>query len=495
MAGESHARLLAGTAAALSLSACALGPDFHRPSLTTPEQYLPTGHAHRTVEAEGVSQRFKESAPVASRWWADFHAPALDDLEDRGQRESPTLASAEAALRQSEAQLQAGAGVFYPSLGVNAAAYREHGSTAAPGQSRTLGTYSLYSLSGAISYPLDIFGGERRGVEALAASRDASRHRRDAAVVTLQANIAAAAIAAAGYREEARRLNDLITDQRSELEVLRVRNAAGPDAYAVVLSAQTALAASEAELPVLQQREGAAETLLAVLVGAAPGAWDGSGLEFSTLKVPDALPLTLPSTLVRKRPDILAAEAALHAANAEIGVATAEMFPSLTLSGASGFENTATSALFGAASRTWSLGPSLAAPVFEGGTLRARRRAAVAARDQALADYRTVVLAAFQQVSDTLRALGHDAEVEAASESGWKSAEALNRLGRIQEDAGLISPLDRLALDVQLRQAQVQLIEAKAQRLQDTVALYAALGGGFTPDAAAAPSPQAGDQR
>lgn len=318
MAGRGTWRILASAAASAILAGCAVGPDFHRPAFAGPEDYLPTGAPEATVPADGVSQTFTPGLAPAAAWWTELRSQELNQLEVEGARNSPTLASADAALRQAEAQLRAGAGVFYPTVAASAAADREHGSAAAPGESKLLGTYSLYTLAIGVSYPVDLFGGERRTVEGLAAARDQSRYLDGAAALTLQSNIAVTAIAAAAYREEGRNISAMIAEQEEVRDLQRSRVQAGPDAYTQALADEAAVQSSRAELAAVQQKEAAAEDLLAILVGRSPGAAGGPGLEFVDFLPPDNLPLVLPSDLVRRRPDILAAEARLHAANVEL---------------------------------------------------------------------------------------------------------------------------------------------------------------------------------
>lgn len=465
-------RRLLALAGAAALAGCAVGPDFHPPAPIGPDRYLAEPPASQ-------SPRFDTALPAPPNWWTAFRSDALDDLIAQGVRNSPTLASAEASLRQSQAQLDAGAGVFYPSLGAGGSALREHGSPVPEAASLPRQTFSLFTVDASVSYVLDVFGGQRRTVEGLAAQRDEQRYEAAAAYLSLTANIANTAIAAAAYRGEVQAVQRLIGDQREELAAARAREATGADSYASVLAVQSALAANEALVPTLEQKAAAAEDLLAVLEGQPAGAWRGSDIRLDALALPDDLPLSLPSTLVRQRPDVLAAEAQMHAASAQIGVATAAMLPSFTLDGTYGVDSTASSKLFGPGSLFWSLGPSLTAPVFEGGALLNRRRAATAAFDKASADYRATALAAFGQVADTLRALEHDGAIVEAETRAVDAASEAERLGRMNEQAGLISTLAVLALDAQLEQVEVQRIEAVAQRYQDTVALYVALGGGW----------------
>ena len=430
-------------------------------------------------KAASQAQSFNPAQPVPVDWWTAFGCARLDDLVEVGVRDNPTLASVQASLRQSQALLQAGAGVFLPSVGADASAIRQHASAAAPGLQGHLGTYSLYTLGASVSYALDIFGGERRGVEALKANRDNARYLEAAAYLSLTGNIVNTAIAEAGYRRQAEIVRRVIFDQEQELAIERARVTGGPDAYAQILSIQSSMATNKALVGTIEQQRETADNLLATLEGVSPGGWKGGHVDLSDLRLPAELPLTLPSSLIRQRPDILAAEAQAHAASANIGVATAAMLPQITLSGGYGPESTVTGNLFGPGNAAWSYGAALAAPLFQGGSLFQKRKAAIAAYDEAMASYRATVLSAFAQVADALRALQHDGEIVAADEAATDAADHADRLGRSNEAAGLISAGDVLALDLQLEQAKLQLTQASVQRLQDTVALYAALGGAW----------------
>jgi NodT family efflux transporter outer membrane factor (OMF) lipoprotein len=249
--------------------------------------------------------------------------------------------------------------------------------------------------------------------------------------------------------------------------------------YASALSLRSQLAAVEATVPPLLQHVSQTDHLLATLTGHFPSEWAGPTVAFSDLKLPETVPVSLPSDLVHQRPDILAAEAQLHQASAEIGVATAALFPSITLNASLGGNNTTLDTLFSPGGTFWSIGASLAAPLFHGRTLIQKRQAAIDAYDQALASYHQSVLTGFSQVADVLRALEHDAETLDAQARSMTAADEALHLVRANYDAGLANYLQVLIAFGQYHQARIGYIEACAQRLQDTVALFAALGGGW----------------
>ncbi len=295
----------------------------------------------------------------------------------------------------------------------------------------------------------------------------------------LTANLVDTAIARAGYRAEATATREALVFEREQLRITEAEATAGTVPYSAALSIRSQIATTEATLPALQQKVDQADHLLAALAGRAPADAAPTDLDLETFTLPADVPVTLPSLLVRQRPDILGAEAQLHAANAAIGVATAAMLPNLTLSGDLGATNTALGSLFGAAGQFWSLGGGLTAPLFHGGALNAQRKAAIAARDQAAASYRQVVLAAFEQVADGLSALQHDAEVLRAQQEALDTAAQARDLIEANYQAGIATYLQVIVANEQYLQAKLGRIQAAAQRLQDTVSLYAALGGGW----------------
>jgi len=354
--------------------------------------------------------------------------------------------------------------------------------------------------SATASYTLDLFGGERRTVEGLAAQRDRQRQLALAAYISLTGNVVNTAVAQASYAEEAEVLRQVIALRREQVDIAQAQAQAGTAPQSAVLSLQVQLAGAEAQLPQLLQAQQQAAHLLAVLGGRPPGEGAGSAPSLAELQLPERLPESLPSELVRQRPDVLAAEADLHARSAEIGVATAAMLPSLSLSGSYGRGGSGFSALGPAAGAFWSAGAGVTAPLFQGGTLWYQRRAAVDAYQLSLASYRQTVLTAFSQVADALRALEHDAMILGAQSEASAAADQGLELAQAGFRGGTIGYLELAAANDQALQARLALIQARAQRCQDTAALFVALGGGWwnapaassglpqlTPAAAAAP--------
>ncbi len=468
-------------ASALLLAGCPVGPDFVRPAPPKGAAYLHGTPPAQTAGALGAPQRFRPGAALPADWWRLFHCRGLDALEAEALARDPTLEAARASLTQSQALLTAGYGVFFPQLGGGASAAREQFNPKAVGLSFPPIAFNLFTLSAQVSYALDVFGGGRRQVEALGAQVDSQREAYRAAVLTVTGDVALAVIARAGYAGEAEETRGLVAAEREQLALAQDQARAGIGSWLAVDSLQVQLSATLASLPPLEQRIDQSDHLLATLVGRAPADFAPPEIALDDLALPRDVPVALPADLVRRRPDVLAAEAQLHAANAQIGVATAALLPRFTLSPSVGLQSSQITALFSPDSVVWSLGAGLTAPLFEGGALWFQRKAAIAARDQAAASYRQTVLAALAQVADALRALAHDADVLAAQDDAVRAADAAYRLTDAGLRSGAVSYVQLLVADAQRRQARVGRAAAAAVRLQDTVALFTASGGGGRP--------------
>jgi len=466
----------ASLVACLLAAGCAVGPDFHRPATPSSDSYGPQADPVATL-----------GAPVDPAWWRFLQSPTLDALVETGLKNSPSLASARSALDQSRDQARAGAGVFFPGVDGGFSALRERSTPARLGAAGAASTFSLYTLSGAVSYAVDLFGGQRRSVESLNAAADRSRYAYGSAYLMLTGNIADAAIARAGYADQATAFTDIVRLETDQRDILAAEEQAGHAAASTVLEAEEQLAADRQSLALARQRQAAAESLLNTLLGREQADGAPSAPPLAELALPAEFPVVLPSQLVRARPDVLEAEAGLHQASAEVGVATAAMLPSIDLTGDYGAAQTSLSRLSAPAGRFWSIGPSINAPIFEGGALWYGRKAAQAGLAKAEADYRQTVLSALEQVSDQLGALKADAEIGEASRSAMDAAALDRRLADVNQQAGLIADIDAMAKAVAADRARIGLAAAKAQQLQDLVGLYVACGGGWTAAARARP--------
>ena len=465
--------------AALSLVGCAVGPDFVRPGPSATDRYSTEKAIVDTIAAAGTAQHFTPGAAVPADWWKLFGSPTLDAAVQQALSKSPTLEAAQASLRQSQDNLRAGDGLFYPELDASFVAERAHSAASQRSGTATGSVFDVVTLSGTVGYTIDVFGGERRTVEGLQAQVDNQRYLFKAAFLALTGNVAETFIARSAYRAQLQATRELIALEREQLQAIEAQVRAGTSPYANVLSQRSLIAANEASLAPLQQKASQAAHLLALLQGVAPSDASSPDVELGSLTLPTNLPLSLPSELVRQRPDILSAEAQLHVASANIGVATAALFPSFTLDATFGNASSGARNLLGAGTGFWSLAPSILAPIFHGGSLRAQRQAAVDAYDVQRADYRQTVLAALVQVADTLKALEFDAQaLHAQDEARSAASEALGLL-QANYHAGLVAYVDVLAADVQYHQAVIGDLQAVALRQQDTVALFVALGGGW----------------
>lgn len=466
----------------IGLTACEVGPDFTPPEPPLVDHYTADRDLKSTIVAAGKAQRFSAGATIDSDWYRLFKSKALDAAIAESLEGNPGLAAARASLSEAQNNLRAGYGVFFPQIGGEFDATRQKFTTLKFGEDRPGSVFNLFSLSGTVSYALDVFGGERRGVEALAAETDVQSATERATWLALLSNIADTVIAKAAYRAEIDATRALIDLQKQQIALAKIHFRAGTGPYSSVLSLETQLETYEASLPGLEQKIAQADDLLAALAGRPPAAWKSPSVDLDELTLPADLPVSLPADLVRQRPDILAAEATAHAASANIGVATAAMLPNITLTGGEGGNSTALNQLFASNGQAWNVGASIAQPIFEGGTLWFRRKAAIDNYTQAMALYRQTVLGAFEQVADTLNALDHDAETLAAQEQAVATAEQALRLTHDNYQSGLADYLAVITADTQYHQAKINEIEAAAQRYQDTVALYAALGGGWWND-------------
>jgi NodT family efflux transporter outer membrane factor (OMF) lipoprotein len=368
--------------------------------------------------------------------------------------------------------------LYFPQGQAGASATRQRAAPVQQGSQSSGSIFNLFTASGTISYTLDVFGGKRRTVEGLRAQADSQRYESKAAFLALSANVVNTSVARAAYMAQIRATEQLIELENQQLHLAETQVRAGTAPYSTVLSVRSLISANQALLAPLEQNASQAEHLLAMLEGVVPSKANLPDIDLAELSLPADLPLSLPSDLVNQRPDILSSEALMHLASANIGIATAAMFPSFSLSGTYGGAST-TLANLSAVSKFWSIGPTATTPVFQGNSLWYVRRASIDAYQQSQATYRQTVLGAFEQVADSLKALEHDAEgLQAQVEAQRAAGEALNLL-QVNYRAGLVAYPDVLTADVQFHQATIGWLQALAQRHQDTVALFVALGGGW----------------
>jgi NodT family efflux transporter outer membrane factor (OMF) lipoprotein len=459
---------------------CAAGPNFVRPSAPAVTHYGYHEDPSVTQAAQGTAQRFAPGTMPVANWWQLFNSGKLNAIVDDALARNPGLEAARASLRQSQDGLRSGYGSFFPQVDADASATRQRYPPIKLGQHAPSSVFNLFTLSASVSYALDVFGGERRLIESLKGQVDLQRANEQATRLMLASNIVNTVIARAAYESEIEATQQLIDLQREQVGLAEIQSQAGVVPYSTVLSLQSQLASYQATIPLLQQKLSQSDDLLATLAGYLPAEWNAPEIGLADLTLPSDLPVSLPSELVRQRPDILMAEATSHAASASIGVATAAMLPSFNLSGGYGVNGLTTGTLMAASGRAWNLGANATAPVFQGGTLWFKRKAAIDNYQQASALYRATVLAAFAQVADTLRALDHDAAALEAQDAALQEAKQALHLVQTNYQAGLSTYLDVLNADAQYHQAAINDLQTTALRYQDTVALFAALGGGWS---------------
>lgn len=472
-------RRIAGLAIASALSACTLGPDFTRPEAPTGDGYSAPGEESVETKANVPdSQRQAVGQRISNDWWTLFQSSDLDQMVRQALSGNQTLAAAQASLRQAEQEVRVAGGALYPRVDLAASAARQKENLSTFGLSGHSPVFNLYQVGPSVSYSLDLFGGNHRLIEQQTALAERAGYQLDAAYLTLTGNVVTYAITIASVRAQIQAVQDIVADDETNLHLVQTAKAAGSANDVDLLQAESQLANDRTLLPPLSQQLAVARHALAVLTGQSPAAWSPPDFTLSTLKLPRELPLSLPSALVRQRPDILAAEAELHAASAAIGVATAQMYPNIELTAVLSQGALFPGQLWRDAATTASLGGGLTAPLFHGGALEAQRDAAARAYDASLASYKQTVLQSFGQVADVLQALTHDAEELAAQRYALDSSEASLRLVRLSYSAGAVGVLQILEAERLVQQARLGFVRAQAQRYLDSTQMFLAMGGG-----------------
>ncbi|MGE4482462.1 efflux transporter outer membrane subunit [Acidocella sp.] len=468
---------------AISLSGCAVGPDYHHPA--PPDTALtPRPLPAATAMADGTAQHFVTGGDIAGDWWHLFQSPQLDELIASALKNNPSLAAAQATLLEAQENFRAAQGALLPTLSGSFGAQRDKGSSAglaAFGSSggASLPAYTLYNASLSVSYTLDVFGGQRRQIESIAAQAEYERWELEAAYLTLTANIVTAAVNEASLNAQIEATRKLISDETQLLAILRAQVSLGGAARAQLLQQEATLAQQEATLPPLQSQLAQARNQLAAYAGQFPGHFHLQSFTLADLTLPADIPVSLPSAIVAQRPDIAAAAAQLHEASANVGVADANMLPQVTLSAEVGREALTAGTLFTPQTLLWNLVAGITQPLFEGGTLSAQRKSAIAALRVAGAQYQSTVISAFQNVADALSSLQYDATTLAAAQAAREAAASSLRVTEAQYRLGGQPFSAVLTAEVSYQSAVISAVKARAARLADTAALYQALGGGW----------------
>jgi NodT family efflux transporter outer membrane factor (OMF) lipoprotein len=465
------------------IAGCAVGPNFKRPAGPAVSSYTSsplTNTETVTNITGGEAQRFVVGADLSAQWWTLFHSQALNDLVERALKANPNIKAAQASLLAARETVRAQRGAYYPSVDASFSASRQKQSDLiAPVPNQNVFTYSLFTPEVAVSYTPDVFGLNRRTVESLNAQAQQQRFSLIAAHIALSANVVSAAVNEAALRAEIAVTRQLVEQSHKALKILRAQFSRGY-ANRLDLAAQESQAAQlAATLPPLLKQLAQQRDALAVLVGAFPNEDPAEKFELSSLHLPQDLPLSLPSKLVEQRPDIRQAEENMHAASAQIGIAIANRIPNITLSANAGNTALAIDQLFSSGTGFWTLGAAVSQPIFQGGMLLHKERAAKAAYVGASEQYRATVLAAFQNVADTLNALEQDANALKTAAEAEASAKVTFDLTQKQLQSGYINYLTLVAAETVYQQAVMTLVQAQSNRYADTAALFLALGGGW----------------
>jgi NodT family efflux transporter outer membrane factor (OMF) lipoprotein len=492
-------------AAAALASSCAVGPNFHKPEAPANAGYAPEALPEASSSADirgGEVQHFIAGRDIPFQWWELFQCPVLNSLIERAFKGNPNVVAAQAALAQAQELVYAQQGFYFPSVGATYQAERHKiagnlTNDQAPGVQgngdnllaplQTPGVppytaplyYNFQTAELTVGFVPDVFGGNRRQVESLAAQAEVQRYALEATYITLASNVAAAAIQEASLRAQIRATQEIIAADEKALQILRDQFRLGQAMRIDVAAQETALAQAKATLPPLQLQFEQGRDLIRALVGNLPNEDVAETFELEALALPPELPVSLPSKIIEQRPDVRAAQAQLHAASAQVGVALAAMLPQFPITGSYGGNADQFAWMFRSGGPFWNLVGDVTQPIFQGGTLLHRKRAANEALKQAAAQYQSIVITAFQNVADSLHASLSDADALGAQVDAENAAKVTYDLTRRQMESGYVSYLILLSAQTAYQQALLNRVQAQAARYGDTVALFQALGGGW----------------
>jgi len=489
---------LLATALAL-LSSCAVGPRYTRPKAPADAGYAPSPLPRSSAAAPihgGEAQLLIEGRDIPFDWWRMFESSSLNALVAQAIKANPTVAAAQAALAQAHELVSAQRGFYYPSVAVGFQPQRDKvsgnltqgDSLGIQGNGDNLSEppapasplfYSLFTAGLTVGFVPDVFGANRRQVESLAAQRDMQRFVLEATYITLVSNVVAAAIQEASQRAQIDATRQIIAADEQSLRILRDQFKMGYAMRIDVAAQEAVLAQAQTTLPPLEKQFEQTRDLIRALVGHLPNQDVAETFELDALQLPPELPVSLPAKLIEQRPDVRAAEAQLHAANAQVGVAVAAMLPQFSITGTTGGTADQIPWLFRSGGSYWSLLGGVTQPIFAGGTLLHNKRAASAALKQAAAQYQSTVITAYQNVADTLHASLSDADELGGAVETEHAAKITYDLARQRMEVGFVDYLILLNAETTYQQALIQRVQAQAARFGDTVALFQALGGGW----------------
>jgi len=488
-------------AALVLISGCAVGPNFRPPAAPVLTAYTRPSFSAKTTSADilgGEEQRFLLDQDLPGEWWTLLGSPPLNALMAKAIEANPTLVAAESALRQARELYFAGQGHFYPTVQASFSASRQKATAAlSPPLSGPELSFDLYSTLGTLSYALDIFGGIRRQVESLGATLEGQRFQLEAVYLTLTSSVVSAAIQEALLRAQIAATQEIIDISARSLALFRRQFELGAAARLDVAAQEAALAQVQQTLPPLQKQLEQTRNLLAALSGRFPSEEPAERFELATLRLPQDLPVSLPSTLVTRRLDVRVAETQLQAASAQVGVVLSARLPQVTIAASAGGTATAFAQMFANGNPFWTIAGNIAHTIFDGGTLLHQQRAAEAAFEQSAAQYRTTVIGAFQNVADALYALQADAETLKAAVAAEQATKTTLDITTEAQRLGAVNYLAVLSAQQAYRQALLARAQAQAARLSDTVALFQAVGGGWwnRPELGAAPTSARSSER
>ncbi len=474
----SRIRTMLSLSIGVLLAGCSVGPNYQRPATPVPAAYTETP-ALPIAEAASPAQTYVQQ-DIPAAWWQAFHSDALNALIQQALTHNPSVAIAQANLKQAIENVKAQQAAFLPSVSVsyNPTRQRIASPLASPLASNAY-VYNLHTAQLNAAYTLDVWGANRRQVEALKAEADADRYTIEVTYLTLISNVVNAAIQEAVLREQIRLTQDAIARQRELTEITRRARALGQMSDNDMATQEAAQATAEATLPPLQKQLAIQRDLIKSLAGVYPGDHLDAEFTLDHLTLPPELPQTLPSTLLERRPDIRVAEAMLQSASANVGVAVANRLPEISLSANLGTSAEKFADLFKSLTKFWTVGANISEPLFDGGALKHRERAARAAYEGAAAQYQSTVIGAFQNVGDVLQSIQADQSgYITAAHAATANAKSLE-LARKQYQLGDISRATLLPIEQTNLQAQLALAQAQGNRLQDSAALFQALGGGW----------------
>jgi NodT family efflux transporter outer membrane factor (OMF) lipoprotein len=476
-------RRLVLLAAAMLLAGCTLGPNFGPPEAPGAGAYLPDGPM--SFVSGGIdgseAQRIVQDLDIPGQWWMVFQSAELNGLIEQALRANPDIKAAAAAMKVAQENARAQRATLFPTVQATAGAASTQVPSflSAPTADPNNYNYSLFTLGLTLTYNLDLWGANRRTIESLDALAEAQCFQLEGAYLSLASNVVAAAILEASLRAQIEATERIIATQRGTLDILNRQSGLGAVTGADVAAQQAALAQVEATLPPLQKALAQQRNLLATLTGRFPDQQLAERFRLADLKLPQELPLSLPSKMVEQRPDVRAAESNLHSASALVGVATANQFPNITLNSGIATQALTVGTLFGPALPASVIGGNLLGTLLDGGALAARKRAAQAGLEQADAQYRSTVLGAFRNVADTLRALEYDALTLKAAVAAEQATATSLQIARRRLELGDTTYIFVLTAELAYQQAALLRVQAQAARFTDTAALFQALGGGW----------------